>query len=142
MQRVISHRRNTQASTLLKNAEVKAAASLLGCYVPLAILTWYLMTKIPLSPYGQGYVLYLYRETQDLTFSPEGKIVSDDFAIANLCEEVVLVSCILYSTVCSFKEQSKAQACYVKLDVRKTLEHINLPPEDITAFPQTAMNTA
>lgn len=100
------------------------------------------MTKIPLSPYGQGYVLYLYRETQDLTFSPEGKIVSDDFAIANLCEEVVLVSCILYSTVCSFKEQSKAQACYVKLDVRKTLEHINLPTEDITAFPQTAMNTA
>lgn len=139
MQRVTSHRRNTQASTLLKTAEAKAAASLL-VYVPLAILTWCLMTKIPFPPYGQGYVLYLYCEIQDLTFSPEGKIISDDFAIANLCEEVVLVSCILYSTVCSFKERSKVQACYVKLDVRRTLEHIYLPTEDITAFP--VMNAA
>lgn len=86
-------------------------------------------------------MLYLYCEIQDLTFSPEGKTVPDDLAIANLCEQVVLVRCILYSTVCPFNKQSQVQACYVKLDVRRTLEHMNLPTEGITAFPQTVMNT-
>lgn len=78
------------------------------------------------------------------TFSLEGEIISDDIClvIANLCKEVVLVSCILYSMVCPFKEQSKVQASSMKLEISRTLQHKNLPTEGITVFPQTVMNLA
>lgn len=81
---------------------------------------------------------------ETFTFSLEGEIISDDIClvIANLCKEVVLVSCILYSMVCPFKEQSKVQASSMKLEISRTLQHKNLPTEGIAAVPQTVMNLA